>query len=367
MTRRFVYVGTLDFNGYRRSFGIHTLLMNCESGELSLLESQNQGCNASFVVISSNGMNLYAISERLERGSVFTYKINPKSHYLSYVNKLVLPAAGCVHNTVSQDDQYVLISCWKTSNIISCRIGKDGVLESVVDNLHVPQGSSVKKRQTQPTPHQMVFDRSGKFALAPDLGSDRIYVIAFNNQTGKMTLKSIFNVDPGGGPRHLVFHPNNYWVYLITELDNAVYKFDFNEETGELIRRQKVNLLPEDFLESYNGPEIQGGEIQISPDGRFVFTSTRGYYTEEGYDRIFRLEIDQETGGLDNLSDFPAYGICPRMFDFTSDSRFMLVCNQSDNEVVSLSYEAATGNVGNVCGKVEIKEAAVLDMIEVAD
>ena len=367
MAHRFVYVGTLDFKGYKKSLGIHTLIMNCVSGELTLLDSQDHGCNASFIAVDSKGQYLYAVSERLERGSVFVYKIDPETHYLSFINELVLPAAGCVHNTVNQNDKFVLIPCWKTSNILSCRVGEDGALEEVVDNLHVPPGRSIKKRQSQPTPHQVVFDHTGKFALVPDLGADRIYVFTFNDHTGKMTLKSIVCVDPGGGPRHLAFHPNNRWVYLITELDNDIYLYDFNEKTGELIFRQKIVLLPEGFLESYNGPEIQGGEIQISPDGRFIFASTRGYYTEDGYDRIFRLEIDQVTGEMINLSDFSAYGVCPRMFRFTRDSRFILICNQSDNEVVSLAYEALSGNIGDVCGRIEIKEAAVLDMVDITE
>jgi 6-phosphogluconolactonase (cycloisomerase 2 family) len=91
----------------------------------------------------------------------------------------------------------------------------------------------------------------------------------------------------------------------------------------------------------------------------------RGYFDEEGNDRIFRLGINPETGSLHSLKSFSSGGVRPRMFEFTSDLKFILVCNKTDNEVVSLAYDEASGTIGNdVCGRVCIRDAAVVRAVD---
>lgn len=364
MKNRFVFVGTLDFNGYKKSFGIHTLSLNCENGELALIGSQEHGCNSSYLVVDSKGHYLYAVDERLDSGSIYTYQIDQKSKALNFLGKFAIPGAGCVHITISREDKFLLVSCWKTSNIIACQIGKDGQPEKVADIFRAPQGQGVTSRQTQPTPHQVVFDRSGIYGFTPDLGADRLHVFQFDNQHGKIRLIAGAKLESGAGPRHVAFHPNNRWVYALAELDNAIYRYDFNEENGEIVYCQRLNLLPEEFNGKSNGPEIQGAEIQVTPDGRFVFASMRGYRTLEGHDRIFRVEIDQDSGEMKNPASYSSYGICPRMFVFTKDNRFILICNQKSNEVISLDYDTSTGSPGKIRGRAAIQEAAVLASLD---
>ena len=361
MKKRFVYVGTLEFMTYTKSYGLHALEMDIESGELTLRQTWHDGVNSTFITTDSKGLYLYEANERLDRGDVFAYKIDRGNGTLSSVGQLSLPAAGCVHIANSRNDKYVLVPCCKTSNIISCSVDSGGALIGVSDELRLPR----KNCEDKLYPHQIVFNDSGRFLIAPDVGDDKVYVISFDEQTGKMALLHSCCVDSKEGPRHVAFHQNNRWAYVLTEYGKTIYLFDFDNQNGELVQRQKVCLLLNDKAEDFKNDGIQGAEIQVSPDGRFVFASIRGYQTEEGYDSIVRLEIDRQTGELGSQKIFPCYGQCPRMFEFTADGKFILVCNQSNNQVVSLEYDAASGNIGKVCGRVDICEAAVLKSVDI--
>ena len=59
-------------------------------------------------------------------------------------------------------------------------------------------------------------DLEGKYILANDLGTDKIYVYQYNSNsaTEVLTLKSSIDVKPGSGPRHLIFSKNGKYVYV---------------------------------------------------------------------------------------------------------------------------------------------------------
>ncbi len=359
--KRFVYVGTLEFNTFTKSFGLHTLAMDIESGELMLLNTIRDGVNSTFIAIDSNGRFLYEANERLDRGDVLAYKINHVNGMLSKAGELNLPAAGCVHVAVSNDNKHVIVPSCRTSNIVSCKVDPDSGALEVADNLQLEKSPGHEALY----PHQAVFDDTGKHIIAPDVGDDKVYIISFDELTGKMKIIHRCPVDAGEGPRHLSLHQNKKWMYVLTEYGKTVYLFDFDSENGSLIQRQKVILFSSPKEQLIKSDGMQGAEIQISPDGRYLFASIRGYQTEDGYDSIVRMEINQKTGVVSNMKVFPCYGLCPRMFEFTPDGRFILVCNQASNQVVSLEYHADTGDIGKLRGKVDITEAAVLKVLDI--
>ena len=48
----------------------------------------------------------------------------------------------------------------------------------------------------------------------------------------------------GAGPRHLDFHPNGKWVYVLCELDGNVVLCDWDDAAGTLSPRQSIYCLP---------------------------------------------------------------------------------------------------------------------------
>ena len=111
--------------------------------------------------------------------------------------------------------------------------GALGAAASVIKH----QGSSVNpQRQEAPHGHFIAAVENGRFALACDLGLDKVLV--YNLDAGKAALweydPPAALLKPGAGPRHLAFSPNERVAYVINELDSTITSFHFNAKKGTL-------------------------------------------------------------------------------------------------------------------------------------
>ena len=70
---------------------------------------------------------------------------------------------------------------------------------------------------------------------------------------------------PGSGPRHLVFSPNGKYAYLMSELSGKVTVYSYSD--GKLKELQSIAA---DYANARGG-----ADIHVSPDGSFVYASTR--------------------------------------------------------------------------------------------
>jgi 6-phosphogluconolactonase len=123
-----------------------------------------------------------------------------------------------------------------------------------------------------PNAHAILADASNRHVLVPTLGNDRVNQFAFDAATGTLTAGTPPSVDvkEKAGPRHFVFHPNGKIVYVIGELDGAVYVFDFDAGAGTLRPKQSVSALPPDFQ-----GKPSAADLHITPDGKFLYGSER--------------------------------------------------------------------------------------------
>ena len=112
-----------------------------------------------------------------------------------------------------------------------------------------------------------------KFVLSTDLGQDRIYIYRLDSSTGKLTPSDgtpIVSLPSGDGPRHFVFHPNGQWMYSLQEEASTLAFFHYDPEAGSLTEQHTISALPAGFAGS-----SFASEIQISPDGRFIYSANR--------------------------------------------------------------------------------------------
>jgi 6-phosphogluconolactonase len=137
---------------------------------------------------------------------------------------------------------------------------------------------------------------------------------------------------PGAGPRHLTFHPTNKkWIYVLNELDNTITLVEKNN-SGEYASTTSISTLPSDFNEF-----SKSAHIVISSDGKFVYTSNRGHNS------IAIFECNPENGSLRLLGFEPTHGDSPRHFSFSPDEDFLVVANQTTNNLVSFERDKSTG------------------------
>ncbi len=344
--------GAFEHDTFTKNMPLDIFLFDNTTGKIEYKNSYVMNENYGFICASQNGKYVYAVDTRLDQGSVVAYEF--KNGSITIINKLALEGAVLgLHCVLSTDDNFLIASFGTSSQVYSIRLGKHGEVETVSDVFTLPEGVATLPRQKSgPAPHQAMFDRTGKYLLIPDIHTDRLYSLSFDNTTGKMEVKDYITIEGGQGPRHVVFHPNNKWVYLLTEMGTSVYGFEFNSVTGKLTQKERLSLVPRDYILQHVDEEIQSGEITISPDGHFILASMRNYYTATGKDRIFSIELDQETGRMVSVESFSSHGHCPRMIAFSTNGSYLLVGNKSSNEIVSFAYNKATGKLNGICSKV---------------
>jgi 6-phosphogluconolactonase len=80
-------------------------------------------------------------------------------------------------------------------------------------------------------------------------------------------------------------------------------------------------------------------EILVSPNGRYVYTCTRGT------DSLQVFRIDARTGALTGQQRLPCGGRVPRHIAFDASHRWLLVANQVGSSVTVFSNDPRTGRL----------------------
>ena len=157
------------------------------------------------------------------------------------------------------------------------------------------------------------------------MGTDKIHKFGINESNEGNYLKvgtpAAFDVAPGSGPRHLDFHPNGKYAYLINELSGAVIAFNYDANAGNLTQIQTIQA---DTLSAKGS-----ADIHVSPDGKFLYASNR----LKG-DGIAIFSINQVDGKLTKVG-YQETGVHPRNFVITPNGKFLLVASR-DNDVIQI-------------------------------
>ena len=65
---------------------------------------------------------------------------------------------------------------------------------------------------------------------------------------GSLAPHGVTNVPPGSGPRHMKFHPNGRWIYVLNELALSVTVFDYDSQSGQMTAKQTLASVPAEQL-----------------------------------------------------------------------------------------------------------------------
>jgi 6-phosphogluconolactonase len=174
--------------------------------------------------------------------------------------------------------------------------------------------------------------------LAADLGLDRVLVYRLDTADAKLTVNdpAFVALPPGSGPRHLVFHPNGKFVYVINEMLCTVAVFRFDAAHGALTEVQTVSTLP-------SGQPVETGfsaaEIAVHPSGRFLYGSNRGHNS------IAVFALDPATGRLTHVENQSTRGATPRHFALDPTGAWLLAENQDSGDVAIFRIDGATGRL----------------------
>lgn len=353
-----VYVGT--YTG-PRSKGIYSILMDPADGRLEPEGLAAEVANPSYLALHPGGRFLYAAGELdnfagRKSGAVSGFAVAADSGKLVLLNQRSSGGRGPCHLTVDSTGKNVLVANYSSGSVAVLPIAADGVLgEPTAAVQHEGSGPN-RGRQEGPHAHSINLDLAGRFAVAADLGVDRLFVYRFDPGRGALAanVPPAASVAPGSGPRHFTFHPDGCHAYVVNELTSTVTAFDYNAKGGVLSEIQTLSALPA----GWSGKSF-AAHIRVHPSGRFLYASNRGH------DSIAIFAIEEKTGRLAVVGHEPTQGEYPRHFGVDPSGAWLLVANQKTNVLVAFRIDARTGRLESRGTKVEVPSPVCVQFVPV--
>ena len=322
--------------------GIYSFLLDMEKGVLEEEKLYPDILNPAYLTLNKTGNRVYAVNELKEyegkaSGAVSAFSFDPQSRSLKLLNMRATGGTDPCHITLDHNNTHVYVSNFMSGSVCIFPILEDGSLDEASQFIQ-HEGSSVDKvRQTSPHAHSLVFDNSGRFAFVPDLGMDCLVAYKTNNSSTVLTPVPSYNTEPGSGPRHSTFHPNGKYHYVINEMSCSISALSYDETTGTFKHLQTVPTVVEDF-----SGKNSCADIQIMPDGSFLYGSNRGH------DSLVIYQIAPDTGLLSYIGFESSGGKIPRSFCIDPTGNFLLAANQDTDNIVVFRIDKETGKLKKV-------------------
>jgi 6-phosphogluconolactonase len=314
---QFVFFGT--YTG-EKSKGIYVAQFETVTGKLSKPELAAETRNPTFLAWDPSKQVLYAVNEVNDFGSagdgaVSAFGFDQKTGRLTFLNQQPSGGAGPCHLAVTEYGKCVLVANYGSGSVAVLPTDATGRLRKPSASIQ-HHGSSINpQRQEGPHAHFITWDPLKRLILTCDLGLDKVLI--YHPDASQLGLSPnnppAFALKPGSGPRHLAFHPNGRYAYVLSELSSTLTVCSYDPDRGELKEIQTVSTLPEDF----NGANTCA-EVQIHPSGKIVYASNRGH------DSIAVFSIEPETGKVSLIQHQSTLGKTPRHFSLDPSAQWLL-------------------------------------------
>ncbi|MDP4131913.1 MAG: lactonase family protein [Bacteroidota bacterium] len=328
----YLFVGTYT-NG--KSKGIYVFRFDSSTGtatEVSTVKADNP----SYLAIAPDGKHIYSANESAGPvSSVGAYSFDPATGRLLLLNNQSSQGSSTCYVSEDKSEKWVMVANYGSGSLSALPVNSDGSLAPAAQVIQHYGSGINKERQEKPHVHSTIFSPDEKYLYVADLGTDKEHIYHFDpNQSKPLTeaSDSFVSVMPGSGPRHIVFHPAKPDVYLISEMSGTIDAFHYHENSGKLVPFQRIRTTTANFT-----GRVDGADIHIGPDGRFLYASNRGVSNTLA---VFAIGKD---GKLTNKQYVSVNGKHPRNFAIDPTGRFLLVANQDSDNIVVFAIDPVSG------------------------
>jgi len=351
----FVYVGT--YTG-ALSQGIYVSRLDSATGKLSPPELAAATPSPCYLAVSADEKFLYADNgvdnfNGQKASAVSAFAIDQASGRLTLLNQKSSGGQGACYVDTDPGAKVLLAANYGDGSVKSFLLNKDGSIGA--DGSYIKHlGSGVNpNRQATAHAHYLHTDPSGRFALACDLGTDKVVVYAINRADGTLAEHSFATVPAGSGARHLAFSPDGKFAHVVNEMGCTVTTFAWDAEAGKLTPVETVSALPpgEELQPGYTGAEILGS-------GNFVYVTLRGH------DSITVLTADPQSGRMTFLQNVPCGGKVPRGLGIDPTGRWLIAGNQKADNAVEFAIDPATGKISPTGQELKIGSPVDVKFVE---
>lgn len=313
--------------------GIYLADFDTEKGTLSQPALAAEYPRPGFLALHPEKPILYSIGGN---NTVAAFTIG-EDHSLTLLGSADCAGKGPCHLVVDPSGNTLAVANYGDGSIATFRLDADGKPGQAVSQFKIEGSGPNPQRQKEAHSHGVYFDKANRFLFVPDLGIDKTLIYKFDPRSSEITPNdpAFLVAPPGSGPRHLDFSPDEKHAYVINELTSTVTVAEFQPEKGILTDIQTIATLPADFT-----GHSTTAEIEVHPNGKFVYASNRGH------DSIVVFKRDPETGKLTFLQHAPCGGKTPRHFAVDPSGKWLLCGHQRSDTLSILSLDPETGMLG---------------------
>lgn len=331
-----MYTGTYT-NGEGK--GIYAFSYDDKDGILQPMGIAAEAGNPSYLTLSGDGKYLYSVMEA-DGGAVASYAVNNSDMKLDFISSQSTEGKGPCYILLDSTGKYLYAANYSDGKLSMFPVddkGRIGMLSCLIS--HSGCGPD-QGRQDGPHAHCVTETPDGKYLCAVDLGIDKIMVYEILRESGKLNLSDEIIIKAGSGPRHMTFHPNGKFAYLVTELTSEVIVFSYNISSG-FNEIQTISTLPDGYTE-----DNFCSSIKASPSGKYLYAANRGH------DSIAVFRIDDETGMIKMSGCHAVEGKFPRDFEIDPSEKYLYVANQNSDSITQFEIVEDrlefTGNTINI-------------------
>lgn len=316
--------------------GIYKADIDYITADLSLSSSITLLDNPSFIAISPDQQNLYAVSELGSGdegyGFIYAYSLDNLGNPV-FIDRYPTNAFSPCHVSVDATGKFVFVANYQGGVAMVYQRNEDGSLEFIQQLDH--KGSGPHPNQNGSHTHMVKVSPDNNFLFIPDLGSDKVWSYRINHEEGTVSknTQEFIATAPGSGPRHMDFHPTKDIAYVMNELNFTVSVMNYESDSGTLTEYQRIPAIPSDFT-AWNS----SADIHVHPSGKFLYASNRGHNS------IASFSID-EAGMLTPIGHTSTEGGTPRNFNIAPSGDLLFVANQDSDSITIFSIDSETGKL----------------------
>jgi len=332
-----VWLGT---GGGKHSKGIYHCTLNTRTGRLSDPTVAAEMSGPGFLAMHPTLPRLYAVGSLDGIACVAAFEVTGslKNSSLKLMNSVEIGDGGAAHVAVDATGRTLLTAQYGGGSTGVFSLNADGSLKERTQLLEHEGGSkAVPKRQDSSHAHWCGFSPDNRFAFVPDLGLDKVVIYKVDAAASKLEPHGFGEITPGGGPRHMKFHTNGKWIYVLHELDLKVTVFDFDAEAGTMTAKQTIETVPRNELAKELFKSCS--EIRVHPSGKFVYAANRGH------DTITVFSVNQQTGELTFIEREFVRGATPRNFNLNPSGKWLLAAGQDSHPLACFGVNQDTGEL----------------------
>lgn len=278
-----------------------------------------QASNVSYSCYSSKHKCLFLIEELKvnRRPRLFVYRISDFGQFqINLVQQHLLHGGAPCHVAISPSHDQICIPCYLTGNSEVFDIHENGEVSHLESIIHKGNGPNLT-RQESAHPHMAIYNGDELFIV--DLGMDEVVGYLRNKDGFKRSDDLTLKVEPGSGPRHMVFSKDNTMILVLCELSGDIYVFKRDKEKFSF--QAKIKILRATFR-----GVPSSAAIRITNSEDIIYVSERATSTIT----VLKL-INQEWSVIQQVD---SGGLTPRDINIDPSGNWLVAANQ-DSHIIS--------------------------------